>query len=146
MKKELKELLNKKNMLLLITVLIIIVVLMVSFFALSHKEPGVYREISQKKVTQGEAFKLKLDVIAEGKERYYLVEERIPEEFEIINYESSDNKIKLYEIGVPMEDNTYEYELVPLKTGTYYFDGEYALDGHETSEIKGNNKIVVVEK
>lgn len=130
-----------------IGIILVGIVILGFFNASKNKEPGVYREFSKEEVMQGEVFKLKLDVVVEGDERYYLIEERIPEEFEISEHEGNDHKIKLYEIGNPMESRTYEYKLVSMETGTYEFDGEYALDGNEnTSEIKGDNKIVVVGK
>ena len=137
---------NKNLFKVLCIVILLILIIIIGFFMLNEKkETGVFRDISSKKVSPGETFQLKLDVIVEGNEKYYLIEEKIPEGFEILDYESNSNKIKLFQINQPISNKVYEYEIkAPQEEGTYYFEGKYAFEGKETSsEIKGINQIII---
>lgn len=141
-----KDILKNKEVRYLFIGIILITVIIGGFLIVNgNSEPGVYREFSKKEISPGETFTLKLNAIVEGDERYYLIEETVPEEFQIIDNESDDNKIKLFAIESPLESKEYKYELrAPKKEGEYQFEGEYALDGYDGPlEINGKNKIVV---
>jgi len=150
-KGEKKEVVNKKLYVTLAVVLIVLGAIVIGLFSLNDNEnsrdksKGVYREFSSDSIMPGETFTLKLDIVVNGNERYYLVEESVPEGFDILNYESDDNKIKLFKIQNPMQSKTKEYQIkAPQEKGTYYFEGQYAIDGYgDASVIKGKNKIIV---
>ena len=83
---------------------------------------------SKANVNPGELIKVKLYINLDEGQTYYLLEETVPKEFEIIDCgHDENNKIKYIEIQ-NAQSKVYECTLkAPLEPGEYKFEGEFAL-------------------
>jgi len=95
-------------------------------------------------VNAGEEFKVQLNINLEATQTYYLFEEIVPPEFEILDKENKDNSIREAVIQ-GAESNVYEYTVkAPSTPGEYTFGGEYAVEGmKEPVPTLGENKVTV---
>ena len=108
-------------------------------------ENGVTRVFSKASVNPGESIQLKLYVNLNEGQSYYLLEEAVPKEVEIIDCgHDENNKIKMIEIQ-NAQSKVYECTLkAPLEPGEYKFEGEFALEGmSKPTGIYGANTITV---
>jgi hypothetical protein len=106
-------------------------------------EPGVVREFSKGTIQVGESINVKLHVNLMEGQTYYLIDEAIPNEFEVIGEKDSKNHIKIAVIQ-DAKSTVYEYTIKPTKSGEYIFDGDYVFEGmNPPIKITGDNKLIV---
>jgi predicted thioesterase len=106
-------------------------------------ETGVVREILTPEVAPGETVTINLHVKLEPGQTYYLFDEAVPEDFEILGESDGKNHIKQIEFQ-DAKSTVYTYNVkAPMTPGSYIFMGEYAVDTEEISQIKGASAIIV---
>jgi uncharacterized lipoprotein NlpE involved in copper resistance len=106
-------------------------------------EYGVVREFSESSVKVGESVTVKLHINLKEGQTYYLIDETVPNDFEIVGEHENENRIKIAVIQ-DAKSTVYEYIIKAIKSGEYFFDGEYVFEGMETpAKIIGDNRITV---
>ncbi len=105
---------------------------------------GVTRVISDDVVNVGDTVDVKLYINLGADKTYYVAEEVVPPEFEVLDKQTdANNHLKLINIQNP-ESNIFDYHLKATQKGTFTFSGEYAFDGlNSPVPIMGDNVIVV---
>ncbi len=108
-------------------------------------------------VKTGETFTvtLDIDINEDNAPKAYILNEKIPDDFKLIDSDSSTYNQKTGTIkwlaiegmlGKTIEDTTYTYTLqAPEMPGTYTFSGGIALASEEIIETTGNNALDVAE-
>ncbi len=127
---------------------IILVILLIGFFLYKFYydfDDSVARVFSVEKVSPGSEFKVQYHVNLNQNQKYYLFEDAVPSDFEILDCEYDlNNKIKFIEIQ-NAQSRVFECSIkASSQTGSYTFKGEYSLSNMENpSMIKGNKRILV---
>ncbi len=99
------------------------------------EERGVYRDFLQKTIAPGEVSSVTLRVLLGEGDTFYLLEEFVPEEFEVLDqtrWSGHESTLITYRIRAPAE------------RGTYAWKGEYAMDRMQAPEkVKGETSVLV---
>jgi len=105
---------------------------------------GVTREIPDT-VAAGAEATIKLDVELEDGQTYYLFEEKVPMEFEVLDGEPDSNNVLKHIVIQDADSEVIEYRVkAPAEPGTYTWSGEYAVDGmKDPAAIMGDTTITV---
>ncbi|RLJ08215.1 MAG: hypothetical protein DRP16_01855 [Candidatus Aenigmatarchaeota archaeon] len=110
----------------------------------------VTRSFSRTSVGPGEVVDVTLTVVLLEGERFYIIEERFPQGWTVIDSEygsvSGDGYIKWVRYGMsPLPNVSYVYKVqAPATQGTYQFFGKYSLESVDEAPITGQNQIEVV--
>ncbi len=107
-------------------------------------EEGVTRVISQDVVNVGDTVDVKLYINLGDNKSYYVAEEEVPAEFEVLDKDTDpNNHLKLINIQNP-QDNIYEYNVRATEPGTFTFSGVYAFDGIDSPVPIIGDKVIIV--
>jgi len=123
----------------------------VAFLALVFLMPmagasGITRSLSKSSAYPGETVSVTLDVAVTGGESYYLIDEKVPSGWAIVNpdpqTESGHVKWVVFQGAA---STSYTYQVVaPQLGGTYAFSGNYMFEGMTAEgSIGGQNAITV---
>ena len=106
-------------------------------------ELGVAREFGKRSVEIGETTSVKLRINLNEGQTFYLIDDEVPFEFEVIGEKDTNNHVKVAVIQ-DAKSTVYEYAIKATKKGEYFFDGEYFFEGMDSPlKIAGENKITV---
>jgi len=108
-------------------------------------EIGVTRVFAEDTVSPGAETKIKLYVNLEPEQTYYLFEEGVPKEFQVLDGETDpNNKLKQIEIQ-NAKSTVVEYRVkAPSTPGTYTWTGEYAVEFMDgPADIMGDTTLTV---
>jgi len=134
----------------LIQLLVILCVLALIGCAAPPAEPmvptanGVTRVIETSSVSVGDTVTVKLYVNINEGQTYYLGEESVPDEFEVLDRETDkSHKIKFIKIQ-NAASTVYEYNLKATTAGAFNFVGEYVVEGMDNpAAIMGDTTVNV---
>ena len=122
--------------------LAIIFITVMIFLFVGNGEFFVERSFSSGEVAAGEIFTLSYTFNLEEGKQFTVVEDTLPNGFEVMDCKSSDDgRISFLN---PEVGSTRSCSLkAPTTTGTYSFSGEYFYEGINSKKISGTSMIVI---
>lgn len=137
----------------IIGVIVIVAIVLVVMFAdndnkgelLENTIGSITRSFSASEIGSGEIFSVSYNIHLESGQRFYTLEDKVPDGFEILDcVHSQNNKIKLYSLEATENEVQNCAIKAPSLTGTYAFSGEYSFEGLDNlASVEGENSIVV---
>jgi hypothetical protein len=123
-----------------------------AFLALAFLMPlasasTITRSFSKSSVLPGETISVTLDVAVTGGESYYLIDEKVPSGWTIVNPDPQTEAGHVKWVVIQGATSTsYTYEAMsPQTEGTYAFSGKYMFEGMKTEGSIGGQDTITIQ-